>query len=348
MTKPVSILYLFPHPMASTLADVDAGVAPTERMYGLIELRLSGYRVAICDTRFTGLLGGLRSRLRRVGVFLLDWNTIRQIARHDVVIVKDDFSLLATLVAKMLRKRIVYLDAMFNLPRRSWRRLTARWNIAAADAVLAYSRNQIDLWSRGLGVAPERFNFVPYTEDTAFYSPVSTSGSHEPYILSVGRDVGRDFTTLVEAVRGTGLRLKLVTLPYLLPEGASHESFIEVRERVSYQELFELYANAAIVVVPLGEALFYPSGIRAVLEAALLGKATIATFTPVLEEYMTADQDITYVPPRDVEQLRAAILRLMRDPSHRQVLERNAKSRALREYGMPALTQHLIAAINST
>jgi glycosyltransferase involved in cell wall biosynthesis len=317
-------------------------------MYGLIELRSRGYRVAICDSRFTGRLGGLRSRLRRIGIFLLDWNTILQIARHDVVIVKDDFSLLATLVAKMLRKRIVYLDAMFSLPRRSWRRLVARWNIAAADTVLAYSRKQIELWSRGLGLSPERFNFVPYTVDTAFYSPVPTSGDHEPYILSVGRDLGRDFTTLVDAVRGTGLRLKLVTLPYLLPAGASQESFIEVRERVSYQELFELYANAAIVVVPLGEALFYPSGIRAVLEAALLGKATIATFTPVLEEYMTADEDIMYVPPRDVAQLRAAILRLMQDPSRRQILERNAKSRTLREYGMPALTQRLIAAIDST
>jgi hypothetical protein len=62
---------------------------------------------------------------------------------------------------------------------------------------------------------------------------------------------------------------------------------------------------------------------------------------------MTADQDIVYVPPRDVAQLRAAILRLMQDPPRRQMLERNAKSRTLREYGMAALTQCLIAAIDS-
>jgi glycosyltransferase involved in cell wall biosynthesis len=341
-----TILFLFPHPVQSTLAEVDAGSAPTERLYGLAELRAQGYTVTTCDSRFQGPLGGLRLRLRRLGIFLLDWKTLREIARHDVIIVKDDFSLHATLAARLLGKRIVYLDAMFNLPRRSWRRAIARLNLRGADAVVAYSQKQIELWSTALGVARDRFTFVPYTVDTEFYAPVAATQREEPYLLSVGRDLGRDFATLVEAVRGTGLRLKLVTLPYLLPPGSTNEPFIEIRDRVSYPELFELYANAAIVVVPLNDSLLYPSGIRAVLEAALLEKPTIATYTPVLEEYMTHDEDIVYVPPKDVAQLRAAILALMQDPTRRQKLRNQAKSRTLREYGMPILTQHLIAAIH--
>jgi glycosyltransferase involved in cell wall biosynthesis len=343
-----SILYLFPHPAATSLAEVQAGLAPTERLYGVIELLEKGYRVDICDTRFQGLFGGLRTRLRRFGIFLLDWGTVREIARHDVIIVKDDFALMTTLVAKLLGKRIIYLDAMFSLPRRSWRRLLTKLNLVTADAVVAYSNRQIDLWSERLTARRDRFTFLPYTVDIGFYAPVGAQANEEPYVLSVGRDLGRDFTTLVEAMRGTGLRLKLITLPYLLPPGATSESFIDIRERVSYEELFALYANAAIVVVPLTDALLYPSGIRAVLEAALLEKAVISTYTPVLEEYMTADEEIVYVRPQSVEQLRTAITTLMHDEPKRIRIQRNAKRRALSEYGMDVFARGLIETIDAS
>ncbi len=342
-----SILYLFPHAVEGSLAEVQAGAAPTERMYGLIELRKSGYRVDICDTRFKGLFGGLRIALRRFGIFLLDWRTILEIARHDVIIVKDDFALMTTLLAKLLGKRIVYVDAMFNLPRRAWRKLATRLNLLTADAVVAYSNKQIDLWSRALAAERARFTFLPYTVDVGFYTAVPPRPAEEPYVLSVGRDLGRDFKTLVDAMRGTGLRLKLVTLPYLLPEGASDEPFIDIKERVSYAELFELYANATLVVVPLTDSLLYPSGIRAVLEAALLEKAVISTYTPVLEEYMTHDEEIVYVEPRNVEQLRTAITTLMEDEAKRIRMQENAKRRALREYGMENFARGLITTLGA-
>src|ERR1700733_3199775 len=233
-----SILYLFPHPVANEVAEVQAGFAPTERLYGLIELRQSGYRVDFCDTRFEGIVGRLHSKLRPDGVFLLNLSSIRGMMRHDVVIVKDDFSVLTTLVAKVLGKRLIYLDSMFKLPTRTWRRVLTKLSIAAAHTVFCYSRKQIALWSRELNIAPTKFTFLPYTIDSDFYVPAKPELLREPYALSVGRDLGRDFATLVEAVRGTGLRLKLVTLPYLLPPDAAGEAFIDIHERVSYSELF--------------------------------------------------------------------------------------------------------------
>ncbi len=345
-TQLPSILYLFPHPAAAGLAEVQSGAAPTERMYGVIELRKNGYQVDICDARFQGLFGKLRTRLRRFGIFLLDWRTLREIARHDVLIVKDDFALFTTLIAKLLGKRVIYLDSMFSLPRRSWRRAVTKLNLVSADQVIAYSRRQIDLWRKDLAATRAPFTFLPYTVDVGFYKPVPPRPDTERYVLSVGRDLGRDFTTLVEALRGTGLRLKLVTLPYLLPQGASSEPFIDIKERVSYAELFELYANATVVVVPLTQSLLYPSGIRAVLEGALLEKAVISTYTPVLEEYMTHDEEIVYVKPRSVEELREAITSLVNDDERRTRIERNAKRRALREFGMENFARGLIGVLH--
>src|SRR5690606_5037417 len=89
----------------------------------------------------------------------------------------------------------------------------------------------------------------------------------------------------VSACIQLNLRLKLVTLPYLIPDNARNHPNVEVLQRLPYDKLFELYANAASVVVPLKEGISYPSGIRAVLEALALNKAAIVTRTPVLEEY---------------------------------------------------------------
>jgi glycosyltransferase involved in cell wall biosynthesis len=214
-----------------------------------------------------------------------------------------------------------------------------------ADAVVAYSKRQIELWSENLATRPERFLFLPYTVDVRFYTPRPGRPGAEQYVLSVGRDLGRDFATLVEAMRGTGLRLKLVTLPYLLPQSATKEDFIDIKERVSYAELFELYANATVVVVPLSGALVYPSGIRAVLEAALLEKAVISTYTPVLEEYMTQDEEVVYVEPRSVEKLRAAIIALVQDGPKRLRMQEKARQRALREYGMENFARGLIGTL---
>jgi glycosyltransferase involved in cell wall biosynthesis len=346
--KTLSILYLFPHSIAETLAEVEAGSAPSERMYGLMELRKHGYRVDICDSRFAGAYGRLSGKLRPYGIFLLDWNAVREIARHDVVIVKDEFSLLTSLITKMLGKELIYFDAMFNVPKRWWRRMLVKWSILASDACIAYSEAQIDQWSQRLGLSRSRFTYVPYTMDVNFYRPVQPRANETPYVFAVGRDLGRDFGTLIEAVRGTGLQLKLLTLPYTLPPGARQETFVEVLERVSYPELFGLYANAAMVVVPLKNAIFYPSGIRAALEAALLGKAAIVTYTPILEHYLTGEKEVIYVPPGDAAAMRTAIKSLLDDVPKRNALEAAARTRALSCYGMEMLAQGLIQQIEAT
>jgi len=68
-----------------------------------------------------------------------------------------------------------------------------------------------------------------------------------------------------------------------------------VRERLSYEELFNVYSQSSISVVSLKGAMTYPSGIRAVMEAMLQGVPVIATRTPVLEEYFSHGEDILFV-----------------------------------------------------
>ena len=87
--------------------------------------------------------------------------------------------------------------------------------------------------------------------DVDFYKrgAIGTPPAEPSYILSFGRDLGRDYRILVEAMDGLGRDLKIVTLPYLLEGVDVEKPWIQVQQRVTYTELFSLYAGARAVVV---------------------------------------------------------------------------------------------------
>ncbi len=328
------ILFLYPNRMQEELERVSAGTAPTERFYGLIELRRRGWTVDFLDSRFEGRFGRVARGLRPHGINLIDLKTAWAFRRYDLIVVKDAFSTPALLAAKAAGRPLIYLDSMFALPTRPWRRLAARVNLRGADRVVAYSKRQIALWAEALGLPPELFVFLPYTIDLDFYGPRHPGTSQEPpYVLSVGRDLGRDFGTLIDALDGTGLHLKLVTLPYLVPEAAGRKPWVQVLARVGYEELFGLYAGAAMVVIPLKRGITYLSGVRGMLEAMALGRPVVVSRTPGLEEYAAADE-VFFVDPEDREVLRRTMT-LVRDDPDRAAVQCHLAGQAVRtRYGM--------------
>jgi glycosyltransferase involved in cell wall biosynthesis len=167
-------------------------------------------------------------------------------------------------------------------------------------------------WATQLGVAEDHFTVVRYGMDVEFYQRGVTAAppSGPSYILAFGRDLGRDYELLAEAMDGLGCDLKIVTLPYLLEGVDVAQPWIQVRQRVSYPELFSLYAGARAVVVPLKPGVSYPSGLRAMLEGMLLERPVVVTRTPILEEY-ASDDEVHFVRPGDVSDLRETIERVL-------------------------------------
>lgn len=340
-----SVLYLFPHPLEPILDEIAAGRAPSERAYGFLELRAHGWQVGYSDHRHRRGWARLFAVLNRF-VRLLDPGTLRTIARYDIVLVKDEFSLLLTILARLMGCKVVYLDAMFAYPRRLWRRLSCWLNVRLASSVVCYSRTQAEEWAHHLGVPASRFDVVPYGMDVPFYEPVH-SEPQQPYVLAVGRDPGRDFLTLLEALEGTRVGLKLITLPYLLPSRTAELPWVEILERVSYEELFRTYAGAIAAVVPLKAGLTYPSGIRAVCEGILLGKPVIATRTPVLEESFEEGKGVWFVPAQDPTALRGTLERIRDDPAGFERLMGPARDAVCVRSSMSAFTSSLEAILQS-
>jgi glycosyltransferase involved in cell wall biosynthesis len=326
-----TIVFMYPDVASQTIAELEAGRAPRERLAGYHQLRTRGWNVSISDARWLARTARIRRHMARFcqlpsAGMLRDWR------KADAIVIKDELSLVLTLLGRAMRKRVVYLDAMFRLPTSRLRRALIRWNIRLADRVVCFSSRQAEHWASELDIEETSFTPVIYGMDIDFYRPVDRNPDDPPFVLSVGRDPGRDFGTLVEALAGTGLQLKLVTLPYLVSDRVRQAKDVEILERLSYQELFDLYARATVVAVPLSDAHTYPSGIRAVLEAALLRVPIVATRTPVIEEYFTHGRELTLVAPRDPASLRQAILVAASDEQAAMVVAERARRRAVREF----------------
>jgi glycosyltransferase involved in cell wall biosynthesis len=316
-------------------------------LYGFIELRDRGWKVATCEERFRGALTTLFQKLRHYGFNLMNLRALRRAAKSDVLLVKDDFSFPLTLTAALFRKRLIYLDSMFFMPGNRLKRFLLGINMRCAPLIVSYSQFQVDLWSAAFSIPKNRFVVLPYTIDYPFYARgANQSGAaaaqEPPYILAIGRDLGRDFASLVEATRQLGLRLKLITLPYLIPENAREAGHVEILQRVSYAELFRLYGGATAVAVPLKKDVIYPSGIRAVMESLAVGCPAIVSRTAILEEYFPASSGtVHYVEAEDVDQLKAAIQLLLADDGLRARLKQRGQEYIVQRFQMSAFVERL-------
>lgn len=304
------LLFLFPHPIADELSNVRNGTSPKERLYGAFELIERGWPVQFSDSRFRGLTGRILKFLRQFAVMGIGLGTVRDIAASDIIIVKDDFSAPTAIAARLFGKKIVFLDSMFAPPQRWWKELGTRISLKLAHATICYSEYQKQVWVKHFGKLANDIRVLPYTIDVNFYRRFlgAETPSARRRVLAVGRDVGRDYATLVEALRDTDIELDLITLPYLLRGiDVKANPRITLHQRLSYEALFRLYSECALVVIPLKSGISYPSGIRALLEAMVMKRPFVATRNEVLQEYMTENVHGWMVPPKDPVALRAAI-----------------------------------------
>lgn len=333
-------VFLYPDVAAPTVADIEAGLVPKERLTGFYQLKERGWDVRISDSRWKGPFAGLRRKLKRF-VHVPSMAMLKEWIPADVIVVKDDFSLALTLIAKLMRKKIVYLDSMFTIPKSRLRIKLIELNLRLADGIISFSSSQADLWAEFYKIDRKRFVSLNYCMDPGFYSLSENEKGQSDEVVSVGRDVGRDFRSLINAVKNKNVKLNLVTLPYLLPSDVERSENVSVNERLSYDQLFALYARSSVAVVPLVENVTYPSGIRAAMEAMLLGVPVICTYTPVMAEYFVDGEDILYVEPSSTSALWDAILKITESRELSQKLINNARTKMLSRYTVSSYGEDL-------
>lgn len=134
-----------------------------------------------------------------------------------------------------------------------------------------------------IGVPSDKVKMLPYQVDTEFWNPQNANykpvESAEPYICTAGLEF-RDYATLVEAITGAPVKLKIGAASHWSKRKVNVLSGdlppnVEVKS-YNYDELRNLYAGSCFVVVPLVDVDFQ-AGITVILEAMAMGKAVVVT-----------------------------------------------------------------------
>jgi glycosyltransferase involved in cell wall biosynthesis len=275
------------------------------------------------------------------------WRTLRLLFlqfRYDAVLAYFEASTVgAALFRRMglLRRPLLIGDFSAGT---SWRlrKLMQRIALPAADGVLCLSSSQQRVAEESFGLVGRTF-LLGYDVDEGFFdSALSIDGD---YVLAVGDDVSRDFTTLFAAMRDLTLPLRLRTSrPVNIPEELAGRAEIITRY-LSYAELRDLYARARMVVLPLHD-MVHPGGITTLVEALSMGKPVICTQSAGVSDLLRDGESMLVVPPENPDELRAAIARLDKDSQLRERLGKAAREQAEREFSIAAASERLGAALS--
>jgi glycosyltransferase involved in cell wall biosynthesis len=280
--------------------------------------------------RRTGRLGRLVERLGGAGP-LLALACFRARRHYDVVLTDgEQVGLPLALLASFGRRRGAHVMIVHVLSARKkvlvYRLLRLGRRI---DRMLVYSSFQQRFITEQLGFPADRVTLTPFMVDTRFFAADQVEAAAEPMVCSAGLE-HRDYRTLIDAVRGLDVRVVLAAAsPWSKhadsSAGANLPPNVEVC-RLGFADLRQLYADAAVVVMPLHDVEFQ-AGVTTILEAMSMGKAVICSRTAGQTDVIVDQQNGIYVPPGDAPALRAAIVALLDEPDRAASLGAAARRR---------------------
>lgn len=191
------------------------------------------------------------------------------------------------------------------------------------DCNLVYSHAWLE---RQRPLARERSVFIPLPADGDL-DAARTAATPDGYVFAGGGN-GRDFASVIEALRGTDVRLEIVTFaPSTLGWHDELPANTLVRWRMPVQSFLERLAGALVAVVPLRDPAS-DFGQTTLVQALALGKAVVATRSPGIVDYIEDGYEGLIVEAGDVAGYREAILRLVYDEELRRTCETHARERA--------------------
>lgn len=288
------------------------------------------------------------------------WDAAARAHRDGVVFADGEhvgFPLAAALALRNKRRaRLIVLGHHVDKP---WKRalLWMATRCVARGTLVLHSRNQADSVKRLL---PRSWQLatLPYQVDTAFWTAAPTPTAR-PLVVAVGSE-NRDYAPLIEAARS-------IDADFCIASG-SHWARVQatagdlppnvrvITETLPFEALRDLYARAAVVVVPL-----YPvtnqSGITTILEGMSMARPVVVSATPGQREAITGPLVSTngpsvaadrgphvlglpsdardtgvYVAPGDAQALRHAIQGLLDDPQRARELGSAARQSILANF----------------
>jgi glycosyltransferase involved in cell wall biosynthesis len=342
----------------SRLEDARAGKAPTEFLFGAIELERDGHEVEHYEAD-PGL------QVPRIARVLVDDNAGRghlpphlaaavlrgthallpDLRRSDVVVATTTATAMALAVwrrAGRLRRPLVgILAGLFNRPWRHSRRLTTTALLRRMHTVL-YGPGELEgLEAIGLD---GRVHVVPFGVDTAFWTPRDVAPTGE--VFAIGNDGSRDWDTLLAAAARMSAPVRIMTRharPATLPENVTWEAADWYTQILGDDEVRGLYRSAAVVVVPTKDVT-QPSGQSVTLQGMSCGRPVVLSRTRGLfaPETLVDGENILLARSGDADELARSVRALLDDDARARAIGAAARETVVREASVQVYAQRLL------
>lgn len=273
----------------------------------------------LTENLYPGWLRRLKIRLSRSPEqfkHLFDISVIAgNLSRYDAIITGNIktaqiLGLIRTILRLQSPKHVV-LELMLDEQRASlkwkFKRAIQRILFSSTDLIFVSSKSEITTYAERLRLPQERFRFLPFHTDIINPERIVAHGG---YIFSAGK-TGRDFDTLLRAVKGLAAKVIIVSDPYHA-QGLNGSPNVRLMVDVPYEDYLRLLRECHFVVVPL-HRLVKSTGQVVILEAMGLGKPVIATETVGTVDYIQNGINGLMVPVGNADALRAAIEGLLAD-----------------------------------
>jgi glycosyltransferase involved in cell wall biosynthesis len=225
------------------------------------------------------------------------------------------------------------------------RKVVIRSSMRATTRLVCLARSQAEDAIALTGLEPERVPVVRLGIDAEFFAPAPAEAGVD--VLSVGKDLARDYATLATAVAPLPIRAHFAAMPRNLA-GVAVPDNVDVALFDPWQ-LRRAYAGAGCVVVAQHGDDYHDGteggGLTALLEAMAMARPVVATDRGAIRDYVSDGEEALLVPPHDPSALRAAIERVLGDPVLAERLGAAARRRVERELTTQAMAERLAPVI---
>ena len=213
-----------------------------------------------------------------------------------------------------------------------------------ADHIFCLSEaSRQELVSR-YGYPAARSTVVGARVDTAFFTP-------EPATATLGQvcsagAVNRDYKLLMRAVEPLGVPLRIAAdTAWRYTAGQQDVGplppFVEMRSWGTYTRLRSLYAESAVVVVPLARALL--SGVTVALEGMAMGKPVILTRNPYVEDFLVHGEHGLFVDAGDTDGMTRAIRWVLEHPAEAERMGARAREWVLERFTVAQYVERILS-----
>ena len=265
------------------------------------------------------------------------------IKRFDAILAVGESSAMVFLILKSifkLKTPVLLIDPPVSLEWKIRKRILDVV-LPRADRILVLGHNQVDFIKKVWGEKCKPV-VLPQVIDTSSYRPLQVKS--ENYIFSIGDDIGRDFPLLIKASAEIGVDVSIRTKECNMPGGNLPKNVSLIKNRVSFQELKELYGKSSFVVIPLVNCQ-HASGVNSVIESMAMGKATIVSASDGIKDYVINNETGLLVEPGNKKQLINTMKHLIETPEETARIGRNARLAVEKKFNIESRSRRLISII---